>query len=744
MRASTPLTKDLVLIGGGHAHALLLLGWAMAPLPGARITLISPDPTTPYTGMLPGHIAGHYAQAELEIDLVRLTRRAGARLALGTATGIDRTTRRVRLTGIDGAPRPEIAYDVLSIDIGVTSAMPALPGFMAHGHPAKPLGPFAAAWESFVTQAPALGRPPRAAVIGGGVAGVELAMAMAHRLNRISETAEVTVLEAGETPLPGLGAHARSRLLTYLEQLGVSLQTNAEVKELTAHDAVLTTGGSVASDFTVGAAGATPHPWLTETGLALTNGFIDIGPTLQSTVDPEIFAVGDCAHITHAPRPKAGVFAVRQAPVLLYNVKAALSGRRLRRYHPQTDYLKLISTGDRGAVADKFGLALHGASLWRLKDRIDRRFMAQFNSPPDMPPAAYTGPAALGVRERIESAGPLCGGCGAKASANALKLALTRLPAPGRADVLSRPGDDAAILRIGAAAPHQTTQVITTDHLRAFAEDPWMMAQITAIHALGDVWAMGASPQAALATVILPEMSELMQAETLREILEGANAILRDAGADLVGGHTSLGAETTIGFTITGLLDGPAVTLSGAKLGDALVLTKPVGAGVLLAAEMRQQAPGAEVVAAYRSMLQPQHQISKLLSAHASAMTDVTGFGLAGHLLNILEASSVGAQLRLEAVPVLAGAAALSAAGVRSSLWTSNRDSAAERMIGDLDAPPAELLFDPQTAGGLLAAIPNHGAEALVERLNSAGAVAAIIGEVIQPPARGEARLQLI
>ena len=760
MRASIPLTKDLVLIGGGHAHALLLRRWVAEPLPGARITLISPEPTTPYTGMLPGHIAGLYSRADLDIDLVRLTRRAGARLALGAAVGIDRTTRRVRLVDMDGAPRPDIAYDALSIDIGVTSAMPALPGFAEHGRPAKPLGPFADHWEAFVATVPSLDRPPRAAVIGGGVAGIELAMAMAHRLRQVADNADITVLEAGETPLPGLSAAARTRLTPHLERLGITLRTSAEAAELTAGDVILTNGDSVASDFTVGAAGAKPHPWLAGTGLALTDGFIDVGPTLQSTLDPEVFAVGDCANMTQDPRPKAGVFAVRQAPVLLRNLKAILSGGRLARFRPQRDYLKLISTGGRNAVADKFGQALDGAWVWRLKDHIDRQFMTQFTAPMSAPAPKAPHPAALGVRERINADVPLCGGCGAKASANALKLALTRLPAPVRLDVLSRPGDDAAILAVEpAAARHRTNrpsphaqgcarfkgvQVVTTDHLRAFTDDPWLMARIAAIHALGDVWAMGAKPQAALATVILPEMSELMQAETLREILESAGAVLRGAGADLVGGHTSLGAETTIGFTVTGLLDGPALTLSGAHPGDALLLTKPIGVGVLLAAEMRQQASPADIAAAYRGMSRPQTETAGLLSAKAHAMTDVTGFGLAGHLLNMLEASGAGAQLQVQTIPLMPGAAALSAAQVRSSLWKSNRDAVAERLIGDLDASPADLLFDPQTAGGLLAAVPSYHADTLVKQLNDAGETAAVIGEVLEPPARGEARLQLI
>ena len=169
-----PLTRDLVLIGGGHTHALVLRKWGMNPLVGVRLTVINPGPTAPYSGMLPGFVAGHYTRDELDIDLVKLCRFAGARLILGAADGVDRAAKTVSVAG-----RPPIAFDVLSIDVGITSAMPALSGFADHGTPAKPLGPFASKWEHYRSTA----KSPKVAVIGGGVAGAELAMAMRHSLD---------------------------------------------------------------------------------------------------------------------------------------------------------------------------------------------------------------------------------------------------------------------------------------------------------------------------------------------------------------------------------------------------------------------------------------------------------------------------------------------------------------------------------------------------------------------------------
>ena len=710
MQSDFPIVKDLVLVGGGHAHALVARMWAMNPLPGVRLTLINPDPVAPYTGMLPGLIAGHYGRDEIMIDLVRLARFAGARLILDRVTGMDRDTRRLYL-----ANRPPLSYDLCSFDIGITSDLPSLPGFSEFAHAAKPLGDFATQWESFAAR----DLPkPHITVIGAGVGGVELALACKHRL----PSANVTLLEQGPTVLPGLGRGARSALLAHLVRADITLLTDAKPAEIAPFAVTLTNGKQLQSDFTLSVAGSRPHAWLGETGLTLHKGFLTVSNTLQSS-DPAIFAVGDCAHLGFAPRPKAGVYAVRAASVLLHNLRASLLGQTLKAFKPQRDYLKLISTGNKAAVADKWGLPLDGAWLWRWKDRIDRKFMAKLASYPAMP-RPTPNPAIPGLLDAMGDK-PQCGGCGAKLGALDLSAALAVLPKPQRPEVVSGPGDDAAILTVAGGV-----QVITTDHLRAFTFDPRLMARIAAIHALGDVWAMGASPQVALAQITLPRLSPGKSTEMLAEIMAVAAEVFREAGADIVGGHTSIGAELSIGFTVTGLAS-RAITKGSAMPGDKLILTKPIGSGTVMAAEMAMaEVPGVilgeAVACALRQMSKANGPAAAILAPHAHAMTDVTGFGLAGHLLEILDASNAAATLDSAAIPTLAGALALAAAGQASSLAPANRATAMGRVVG-AESPLKALLYDPQTAGGLLAAVPASIADELLKRL---GVNAAIIGEI--------------
>ena len=701
MTPAIPLTRDLVLIGGGHAHALVLRRWGMDPLPGARVTLVDPHPAAPYTGMLPGHVAGHYGRADLEIDLVRLARFAGARLVRARATGLDRAARRVLVEG-----RPPLPYDAVSLDVGITSAMPDLPGFAAHAVPAKPLGAFADRWAAFLAAGGG-----DACVIGGGVAGVELALAMDHAL---AGRGRVAVVEAGRA-MAGLSPAAARALRARLSAAGIELVEDARAAEVTVDGVRLEGGRKVRAALTVGAAGARPWPWIAALGLPHTDGYLDVGAALSSPADGRVFGAGDCVHLAHAPRDKAGVFAVRAAPVLERNLRAALAGSGARRrYDPQRDYLKLISLGGREAIADRSGRVLTAAPrlIWRLKDRIDRRFMARLTDLPAMPAPAVPRPAAAGVAEALRDAPPPCGGCGAKVGPGALAAALAALPPPGRADVETAPGDDAAILRVGGAR-----QVLTTDHLRAFTLDPWLLSRIAALHALGDVWAMGAAPQAALAQIVLPHMAERLQRETLREVMAAAAEVFAAEGAAIVGGHTTMGAEGTVGFTVTGLADAP-ITLAGARAGDALVLTRAVGSGTILAGEMAGAARGADVAAALDLMAAPQGEVARALGPHARAMTDVTGFGLAGHLAGLCAASGVSARVDLSAVPLMAGAEALAAAGVRSSLFAANL-AALEGRAALPGGPRAALMADPQTAGGLLAAVP----EAAVPGLEGHGAV---------------------
>ena len=713
-----PLTRELVLIGGGHTHALVLRKWGMTPVPGVRLTLINPGPSAPYTGMLPGFVAGHYRREDLSIDLVRLARFAGARLILGNVQGIDRDAGHIHVP--DRAP---VAYDLASINVGITSDLPDLPGFNEHAVSAKPLGPYAQRWTDFRTAVANGDLPPDIAVIGGGVGGAELSLAMAHALQIDGHRARITVIEQAKA-LPGISTFARKSLLRHMDRMGVRLIEGATVTAISSEAVHLQNGLAVVSRFTIAAAGARPHDWLADTGLNLSNGFICVDHELRSC-DPAIYAAGDCAALP-SPRPKAGVFAVRQAPILYHNLRAELTGGKPRRYSPQRKFLKLISLGHKSAVADRQGGWLKGAWLkgswmWHWKDRIDRRFMTKFTDLPAMPAPAYPQTMANGVLEAISDK-PLCGGCGAKIGSGTLAAVLGELPSGHRGDIFSRPGDDAAILCVGNAQ-----QVITTDHLRAFTDDPWTLARIAAVHALGDIWAMGATPQAALATVILPRMAGPMQAAWLTEIMTAAATVFIKEGAEIVGGHSSIGDELTVGFSVTGLLKGPAIRLGGAQPEDALILTKPIGSGTILAGEMALAAHGSWLAEALTAMQVPQGDAANLLRI-AHAMTDVTGFGLAGHLMAICRASNVAAELNLAAIPFLNGAESLAKRGIRSTLYPENRKFAEFMSIPD--SSRAELLFDPQTAGGLLAAVPAPEASRLVTALNKIGHPAAKIGKI--------------
>jgi len=709
-----PKTRDLVLIGGGHTHALVLRRWAMNPLPGVRVTVINPGPTAPYSGMLPGFVAGHYDREELDIDLVRLARFAGARVILGAADGIDRDARTIHVPG-----RPPIAYDVASLDIGITSDMPALRGFAEHAVPAKPLGRFAEAWDLFRTTT----EDPRVAVIGGGVAGAELAMAMSHALRVRGHTPRMSLIDRS-TILSGFSASAGAKLQAALDRCGIARVEQAEVAEITEAGVGLGDGRIIEADFVTGAAGARPYGWLADTGLELTDGFVAVGETLQSS-DPAIFAVGDCAHLSHAPRPKAGVFAVREAPVLLRNLRAILSGKPLAPYRPQKDYLKLISLGSKQALAEKLGTAVTGGLLWRWKDSIDRKFMDQFRNLAPMDGPTLPVPAALGLHEALGD-GPICAGCGGKVGRGALVAGLAGKGGAPRDDVERLPGDDAGIIRVG-----QDRLALSTDHLRSVTDDPVIMTRIAAQHALSDLWAMGARPKAATVSLILPRLSGPLQQRTLAEIMETADAVMTEAGAGIVGGHTSMGGDLTIGFTVIGDQDRAPITLAGARDGDALILTKPIGSGTIMAAEMRLAAKGAVVAGALDLMSVSQGAAAGILNA-AHAMTDVTGFGLAGHLMGMAEASGLTIRVALGDVPLMYGALELAEAGIRSSLYPDNRAIGAEAP----DTAHAALMFDPQTSGGLVAAVPSEVARDTLARLREAGYPAAVIGECRAGPAR--------
>ncbi|EWY40428.1 segregation protein B [Skermanella stibiiresistens SB22] len=720
------VTAELVLVGGGHSHVQVLRSFGMRPMPGVRVTLVTRDVETPYSGMLPGFIAGHYDHDACHIDLMRLAGFAGARLIHTEANGIDRTNRGVLLRD-----RPSLRYDVLSLDIGSTPRAHDVPGAAEHATAVKPVDKLAGRWDALVGRVLASERALDIVVVGGGAAGVELALGIDHRLRTLMEAEgkpglrpRVTLVTRGEL-LAHDSDRVRSRFVRVLAERNVAVLDHAEVVRMEAGAVILADGRRVPFDEALWAVQAGAAPWLRETGLTLDErGFVAVEPTLRSVNDERVFAAGDVAAVLAHPREKAGVFAVRQGPPLTANLRRALAGQPLIPFEPQRDYLKLITTGDRYAVASRGGWSAEGRWAWTLKDWIDRRFMARFQDVPAM--------ARRPMAPETTDLEPRCAGCGAKVPSDVLRRALRRLDA-AEADGT----DDAAVTE---PPPQDRLMVQTVDFFRAFTSDPYLFGRISANHALGDIHAMGAEPLTALAIACVPPGRSDIVEDDLFQMLKGGLDVLRDAGAQLVGGHSAEAGELALGFTLTGsVARGHVSRKGGLRTGDALVLTKPLGTGVLLAAAMRGKARARWIAAALRVMDQPAGPAARCLAEHgATGVTDVTGFGLFGHLTEMMVASGVGVRLDPGAVPVLDGAARMLDSGIRSTLHTGN--AAAGRFA---DGPVPDLLFDPQTAGGLLAGVPADRAAACVAALQRLGYVDAAVIGLVKRAWDGEPRVTL-
>ncbi len=696
MRARGPITTDLVLLGAGHAHVEVLRRFAMRPEPGVRLTLIGREPETPYTGMLPGLIRGEYTFEQAHIDLAPLAASAGARLILGEATSIHLAERRVVVTG-----RPEVPFDLLSVDVGGEPAMP--PGA---GHPVKPIGQFLDRLTALEAE---LQPGARIAVVGGGAGGTELALALARRYR---ERVRIVLVCDGPEPLASAPPYARRVARAALVDAGVELVSAVKAGALTDGKLALSDGSFVEVATALWATGVVGPAFLAEAGLACdAAACVRVNASLQSVSHPFVFAAGDCATIEGNPRPKAGVWAVRAGKPLAENLHRAARGRALRRWRPQSDALAILGLGDGRALAWRNGIALSGRLVWHWKDWIDRRWIRMYQEP--MAPMASDEPMR-------------CGGCGAKVGAEVLAGALANLPRLPGADVLvglDAP-DDAAVM----LPPPGMAVVQSVDHFRAFIDDPFVFGEIAAAHALSDLHAMGARPWTALAVAAVPYTSGDKMRTELGDMLRGATRMLAGDGCALVGGHSAEAAEPSLGFAVTGLAD-PAKLLrkSGLRAGDALVLTKPLGTGIVLAAHMRGLARATWLQAAIASMRQSNATASKVLLAHGViACTDISGFGVAGHLLEMLRASGVAAVLYPARVPALPGAPELAAHGVESTLAPENR-----RLVEWTGHDVATcLLLDPQTSGGLLAGVTPERAETCVAALRDAGVAAAIIGVV--------------
>lgn len=714
MMVLTPYKKDLRLIGGGHSHVAVIKKLGMYPIPGVRATLISDDTLTPYSGMLPGLIAGHYTFEDVHIDLRKLCQWAGVQFIRSEVRYIDPLTKKIFCHQY-----PSLRYDLLSINIGSQPALSSIKGATVHGYPIKPVKQFLKNWRQWLETAQISNDSKRIVVIGGGAAGIEVLLAMHYKLcNTNSIHANFTLVCSDQNILNSHNKRVQEFFKHHLQTLGITIINGKHVISINEHQLLFDDNTTLDYDFSAWAINAGAQPWPEKSGLKCDNkGFIQVDQYLRSISHSDIFSAGDSAAFMPTPLPKAGVYAVRQGSVLAKNIVARLKNRHLMTFKPQQHFLSLLTTGGRHAVASRGPLFACGKWVWLWKNHIDRAFMARFNPKP----------MVSKNNSNNDTESMRCGGCGAKIGSSVLQNVLSQLDIQSNSDVVSGPGDDAAIINLSP----NTQWLQSVDFFRSFIEDPYLLGRIAAVHSLGDIYAMGGTPHSALVTAVIPYSSEPIMQEILLHLMQGVLKTLNDENTSLIGGHSGEGSEMAIGLTVNGTLaTGKALTKSGLMPGDSLILTKPIGSGVLLAANMAARCQGPWLDQALTYMLQSNRAAATILRSFAArSCTDITGFGLLGHLQEMLVSSQSSASILMDAIPVMEGAQHCSLQGIQSTLFAANKQASPCQFYTG-QHPNYTLLFDPQTAGGLLAGIPAKHTNECLQTLTDAGYTASQIGTV--------------
>ena len=741
MISISPTVKHLVLIGGGHSHLNVLKQLGMHPTPGLAVTLISRDINVPYSGLLPGFISGIYNAQDIYIDLRPLAQFAKTRIIQADIQKIDLNSKEVILPD-----RPNISFDLLSLNIGSEPNLSLIPGAQDHCIGIKPLPEFLKLWPQLLERATntlAQNQQFKFAIVGGGPASVELAFSIQHRLKNDpnlksanQSNLQVQIISAENTLLKFHNNRVQSFTAKELTNRHIDVLLKKKMSACEAGVVVCEDQTRLKADAIICATGASLPSWPAECGLGISqDGFIEVDSTLKSTSHDYVFAAGDSATIKGQIRPKSGVYAVRQGIPLAKNLIRHATNKRLVSYKPQSHALALINTSSKTAIASRGSFFMHGRLAWIVKDRIDTNFVKKYSSLPEMDQKLDLAKGLVDnkTEELLKLHAMRCAGCGAKVASTILQDVLHQLPNTGKQEIVTNfsSTEDASLIQL----ENNKILLQSVDQIKAFINDPWVFARIATNHCLSDIYAMGCKPHSALAIVGLPFASREYSRSELHQLMLSCSETLKEQNCSLIGGHSAESEDLTFGLCVNGFATQDKVLRkSGMEKDDVLILTKPLGTGTLLAADMRSKASHFHMQSALNEMTMSNQAASSIFSRiKATACTDITGFGLAGHLIEMLVKDNIEVSITLNDIPIIDGALNSLKQGIFSSLHADNR--AVSSYISDQrnleKTAQYEILFDPQTSGGLLASIPSEFAEICLNQLLDAGYQGAkVIGQV--------------
>ena len=740
METASLARQRIVLLGAGHTNSHVIRQWGMGNrIADTELVCVSNWPTATYSGMMPAVVAGDVPSQAMQIDLVRLTRRCDCRLIVANPTGVDRQQQTIHF-----ADRPPLEYDLLSIGVGSQPTFSDVQVVNEAGLvPIKPMQSFLDRFtQALIDRSEEHTDTLRVAVVGGGVASAEIGCCLAARFfqrNTIGDQLDQAMLRFSDLQISLISANqigqelkpsTQRRLNQELFQYSIESINHQRITQIDNGQLSFTDQSVKAFDLVIWATGAVATPLLQSIDLPKDDrGFLLTDTDLRSIADAKIFAVGDAGTIRQNPTPKAGVYAVRQGPILWENLRRILQNKTSISYSPQTGFLKLINVGRSRAIGEYQGWSFAGRLAWKLKMRIDTKFMAMYQD--------YQMMAEAAGKESDHQMN--CLGCGGKLSSDVLKETLKSSLAKAAATATAtdqvliglEQADDAAVLQFG-----QETVALTTDYFASPLDDPYLFGQMVAIHSLSDLFAMGSAPVAALVNLEIPFGHPRGQRRLATELMAGITDELAKSHSSLIGGHSIEGPRLAAGLTAIGQQKRPATRKGDLQPRDCLVLTKPLGIGLALAAHMRNELQADEFTELVHVLRQSNSIALPVIEKfQIGSITDVTGFGLLGHLIEMINASHLSAQIELNQVPQMSFVKRLVELGIASSLAPSNQALAAGLNVKyDLDDWRVATLFDPQSCGGLLIGVHTDRLESLLTYLHNSGfSQAACVGHVSQP-----------
>ena len=678
---------SLVLVGAGHSNIALIRRFAMDPLEGVRLVVINPESTAPYSGMLPGFLAGQYIADELFIDVAALCKQAGARFIRGSLERVDTASKMllIRHQAFPNVRELYIPYDYAVLNTGAAPA-DSFPSTHAGCYYVKPI-------RELLIDLPRIDermrRGNRSMVIaGGGAAGIELAFAFRARYG---SDATITLVSRRSIDHDNALSAGASVIRRALEKKRITLLESVEVTEAIVEEVLLSNGRSVAAHVVCVATPVRAPSWIERSGLAGKDGFLTVNAELQVDDCEGLYASGDIVNLPFS-RGRSGVMAVRAGQYLAKALWQKIQGRHVSPFRPQRHWLTLLNLGNGEAIAVRGSLAYQGASLFKLKDRIDQKFMARFK------------PRRMSSAEAMR-----CEGCAAK------------LPGDMLTSVFGQQFEDGAI-----TTQQGVSRIRSIDALTHLVDDPYLVGVLAMRHAVSDVWAMGAFPTTALTLIAVERaLSQHLEASEFVQAQAGLHDAAHAYGVEIVGGHSLSLNQPMIAVQIEGECTRP-VHKDGAMAGDELWITGPVGSGILFSALASGFTVGAFIDQWVTNALKSLFEASQTAAQEGvHAMTDVTGFGLAGHLREMLSGKNLGIQWA-ENIVTFSGVDECIARGIQSTAYVDNVRYA--QQIGH--KAPSAVVFDPQTCGPLLIAAPPETAKRVIQHWEEAGLSPQQIGVV--------------